>query len=222
MTDLFFPCRFGVNMGYFGMTYNNAELAGNRHLNFFLGSITETIAYILGAFVVVRFGRKRSLFACLLLGSLCCLISGVITRSGGINDILVTIFSVLGRFAMAACYCASDTFTAELFPTIVRSVLVLSRNTGVGVSTLVGRSGSALAPQISALRHVAFAQLPPLIFASVAFASAMLILLLPDTTGQRLPDTIEDVEQTWASRDLNSNALQSKPESNKDIQLESF
>ncbi|GFR78689.1 solute carrier family 22 member 7 [Elysia marginata] len=45
---------FGVNFGYFGMTYNNAELAGDRYLNFFLGSITETIAYVTGAFVVVR------------------------------------------------------------------------------------------------------------------------------------------------------------------------
>ncbi|RUS83365.1 hypothetical protein EGW08_008868, partial [Elysia chlorotica] len=182
---------FGVNFGYFGMTYNNAELAGDRYLNFFLGSLTETIAYGAGGFVVMRFGRKRTLFACLLSGSVCCLLSGVISRSGGWNDNFIVIFSVLGRLAMAACFCACDTFTAELFPTIVR-------NMGMGVCSLVGRVGSALAPQVSGLRDVAFAQLPPLIFAAAAFVGAMVILLLPETVGQRLPDTVEDVERSGA------------------------
>ncbi|KAK3762004.1 hypothetical protein RRG08_014806, partial [Elysia crispata] len=203
---------FGVNTGYFGMTYNNAELAGDRYLNFFLGSITETVAYGAGAFVVVRFGRKRTLFACLLSGALCCLISGCIPRSGGTNDIFITIFSVMGRFSMAACFCASDAFTAELFPTIVR-------NMGVGVCTLVGRIGSAIAPQISALRHVAFDQLPPLIFAVTAFTGAMVILLLPETVGQRLPDTVEDVERTAADRGPSRASSQSKPKSIPDVQL---
>ncbi|GFR78685.1 organic cation transporter-like protein [Elysia marginata] len=70
---------------------------------------------------------------------------------------------------------------------------------GVGLCTLFGRLGSALAPQVSALRYVAFAQLPPLIFAAFAFSGAMLVLLLPETNGQRLPDTIEDVEEQSSS-----------------------
>ncbi|GFO34095.1 solute carrier family 22 member 6-a [Plakobranchus ocellatus] len=178
---------FGVNIGYFGMTYNNAELAGDKYLNFFLGSVAETVAYAFGAFVVVRYGRKRPLFVYLLSGSVCCLLSGVISRSGATNNVLVTIFSILGRFSLAACFCASDTFTAELFPTVVRSM-------GVGVCTFVARLGSTLAPLISALRTVTFSQLPPLVFAAFAFAGAMVILLLPETLTQDLPDTVDDVE----------------------------
>ncbi|GFO48012.1 solute carrier family 22 member 6-a [Plakobranchus ocellatus] len=192
---------FGVNIGYFGMTYNNAELAGDKYLNFFLGSVAETVAYAVGAFVVVRYGRKRPLFVYLLSGSVCCLLSGVISRSGEANNVLVTIFSILGRFSIAACFCASDTFTAELFPTVVRSM-------GVGVCTFVARLGSTLAPLISALRTVTFSQLPPLVFAAFAFAGAMVILLLPETLTQDLPDTVDDVENNSREK---SQGLPPKP-----------
>lgn len=53
-------------------------------------------------------------------------------------------FSMLGKFCVSAAFAVTYNYTAEIFPTVVRSA-------GTGCSSLVARVGSIAAPQIALL-----------------------------------------------------------------------
>lgn len=59
----------------------------------------------------------------------------------------------------------------------------------------MARIGISVTTLVFLLEEV-WSQLPSLIFFLVAFAASLVTLLLPETKNIRLPETIEDVEQT--------------------------
>ena len=79
----------------------------------------------------------------------------------------------------------------------------------MGFCYVLGQIGVAVSPIISLLDEV-WGRLPSIVFILLAFAAGLSTLLLRETRNVRLPETIEDVEQTryWslfliASKHLN-------------------
>lgn len=62
----------------------------------------------------------------------------------------------------------------------------------MGVSSMSARIGGMLAPQILELGTL-WGPLTFLVFGGLAFVAGILALLLPETAGKPLPQTIEDV-----------------------------
>lgn len=69
------------------------------------------------------------------------------------------------------------------------------RQNGLGFCSFVARIGVSVAPLVSLLEET-WVPLPQILFSSVAILAGLLALLLPETHNVRLPETIEDVEQT--------------------------
>lgn len=76
-------------------------------------------------------------------------------------------------------------FTGELFPTTVR-------NAGVGTSVMFSRMGSMISPLVISMQDVS-PYLPLIVLGSGAVLETFLILLLPETKGTPLPETIDDL-----------------------------
>merc|ERR1711971_794551 len=81
-------------------------------------------------------------------------------------------------------------YTAELYPTLIRS-------TGVGCCSVMARIGGAIpAPYIALyLPNVTIAAMPFFVMGGMAVIGGLLTLLLPETLGSKLPETLEDVEK---------------------------
>lgn len=77
-------------------------------------------------------------------------------------------------------------FTSELFPTVVR-------NMSMGASSTSMRVGSMIAPFISNL-SLTIPWLPTVIFGVAPIAAGAVCLLLPETKGTTLPDSMEDIK----------------------------
>lgn len=75
---------------------------------------------------------------------------------------------------------------AEMLPTLIRSG-------GVGTFSTFSRFGALLAPFVPLLKRF-YSFLPLLVFGTFAFISGLLATTLPETLGQKLPDTIEEAE----------------------------
>jgi OCT family organic cation transporter-like MFS transporter 4/5 len=73
-----------------------------------------------------------------------------------------------------------------MIPTLIRSGCV-------GALSTFSRFGAILAPFVPLLKFV-FEFLPLLIFGVFAFIAGILAMLLPETLGRKLPDSIEDAE----------------------------
>ncbi|GAB1294801.1 Solute carrier family 22 member 13 [Apodemus speciosus] len=129
-------------------------------------------------------GRKWSQLCALTLAGTMCII--IIFIPGDLPTV-VTVLAVLGKFASSAAFSISYVYTAELFPTIIRQ-------TGMGLVSIFSRVGGILTPLVMLLEQFHQA-LPMLIFGSLPIGAGLLCALLPETRGQTLKDTLQDLEQ---------------------------
>ena len=99
--------------------------------------------------------------------------------------LLVTL-SMMGKLAITSSYGTVYIFSAELYPTTVRNV-------GMGASSMSARLGGIICPYINMLSDI-WTPLPLIIYGALAFSGGLLALLLPETLGRKLPETIRDGE----------------------------
>ncbi|VDN52935.1 unnamed protein product [Dracunculus medinensis] len=91
-----------------------------------------------------------------------------------------------GKFGIAASFAVIYIFAGELYPTVVRAI-------GMGMSSMVAGLGLILAPHVVRLGDTL--KILPLIIMGMASVSAgFTSLLLPETYGASLPQTLQQAE----------------------------
>ncbi|XP_022293454.2 organic cation transporter protein-like [Crassostrea virginica] len=180
-----------VSMVYYGLSLNSGNLAGDFYLNFFLTGLVEFPAHTLCLVLLDRTGRKKLLCACMVLGGLACIctIFTVLYVEKRHQMYTTVILAMLGKIGAAAAYAVIYVWSAELYPTVVRNV-------GMGASSSCARIGGIVSPYIFDLSTIVdgrFGQaLPLVVFGVSSVLAGLLSLILPETLGANLPETIED------------------------------
>ena len=91
----------------------------------------------------------------------------------------------LGKFGASASFAICYLYMAELFPTLIRS-------TAVGLGATASKIGGLAAPFIAGLE--AFQSCIPLIvFGSSSVIGGMLAVVLPESVGAPLPQSLDEV-----------------------------
>ncbi|XP_072172064.1 organic cation transporter protein-like [Diadema setosum] len=169
------------SMVYHGLSLNSSNLGVNIYLAFAVAGAVEIPAYLLAVPIINTVGRRPSLSGCMLLGGLACLCTSFISPS-----VALSVVAMVGKFGISASYGIIYLYTAELYPTEIRSV-------GVGTCSMFARVAGILAPLILALRKV-WTPLPLVLYGSVSVLAGLLCLMLPETRGQMLPESMNDGE----------------------------
>ncbi|XP_068245524.1 organic cation transporter protein-like [Palaemon carinicauda] len=177
-------CWFTASMVYYGVALNATNLSADPYLYVFLGGLLEVPAYLLLWPAVVYVGRTKSL---VILYGVCGItilaITAVFLLAPG-TPVGVTMFlSLTGKMAITAAFHLIWMFTAELFPTKYRSL-------AVSQSSVNARIGSLCSPYVNDILGEVVVWAPSLLFGSVSIVAAGLSLILPDTKGKNLPETI--------------------------------
>ncbi|CAG0878580.1 unnamed protein product [Darwinula stevensoni] len=124
---------------------------------------------------------------------------------GGVytNEWPVVTLAMIGKFGISASFAIIYVFSAEIYPTVVRNI-------GVGSSSMCARIGSIIAPWVAQLEkdlslqkeHVFIFKgeythefVPIVVFGASSLIAGLLALFLPETKGQRIPETLEDAER---------------------------
>jgi OCT family organic cation transporter-like MFS transporter 4/5 len=94
---------------------------------------------------------------------------------------------LLGKMAITSSFTIVFVYSAEMLPTLIRSSIV-------GAFSTLARFFSLIAPFVPLLQNY-FAFLPLLVFGTFSFLSGILALMLPETLGAKLPDSIEEAEE---------------------------
>ena len=165
---------------YYVLLLDQSELSDDPYLGFLVTASVQLPGYVYVICTLERpvFGRKRSMCAFLILSGLCLCLHPLIKNDGG----KVTL-SVFGRFCANCSYTILNLFSAEQFPTVLRGV-------GVGFTLVISRVGTILAPYIlwSLGPHA------PIFFGIAALTAGLSSLVLPETLGHPLPESIADGE----------------------------
>ncbi|XP_071801497.1 organic cation transporter protein-like [Asterias amurensis] len=166
---------------YYGLSQSTGDLGVDDYWAFFVSGAVEIPALIYATFAVEKFGRKWNTAILELIGGVACLATIFIPIG-----IWRTVVSMIGKFCISATFSIIYLYTTELFPTPVRAV-------GLGLCSVAARVGGILSPIILLLGDV-FEALPLILFGSSAVVAGMLALFLPETMGQKLPQTLKEGE----------------------------
>uniref|UniRef100_H3D494 Solute carrier family 22 member 7b, tandem duplicate 1 n=1 Tax=Tetraodon nigroviridis TaxID=99883 RepID=H3D494_TETNG len=175
---------FGVQFTYFGICLNIAGFGLSLYLTQLTFACIEFPSKISVYFFVEKVGRRASEVGALLLTGLCLFVNLFIAKD---KWIFRTVMAVLGK-ALSEASCANlYLYTTELFPTVVRQ-------NGLGYSSFVAWVGVSISPLVMLLEDV-WQLLPHVVYCAAALGSGLLILLLPETLNNKLPELIEDIEK---------------------------
>ncbi|XP_006869208.1 PREDICTED: solute carrier family 22 member 13 [Chrysochloris asiatica] len=175
---------FVDSLVYFGLSFQVGDFGLDIYLTQLIFGAVEVPARYSSIFMMQKLGCKWSQLGTLILGGLICIVIVFIPAD---LPMVVTVLAVVGKFATAAGFTISYVYSAELFPTIIRQ-------TGMGLVAIFSRTGGILTPLVILLDEY-HAALPMLIYGSFPIVAGFLCILLPETHGQALRDTIEDMEQ---------------------------
>merc|ERR1712025_145687 len=129
-----------------------------------------------------RAGRRGTMGGALVAGGLCCILYGAIPQE--MSALLVTL-ALLGKAPIAAAFGVAYLFSAELFPTSVRS-------RSLSLMSLCGRVAGMIAPVVADLGSVSSA-LPFMVFGAPCLFSGVLLFTVCETAGQPMLNTIDDI-----------------------------
>ncbi|XP_074069664.1 putative solute carrier family 22 member 31 [Macrotis lagotis] len=149
----------------------------------------EAAASLLLILMAQRCGRRASLLLWTILTSLAALL--LLSLGQYLPTWTVLFLSGLGLLASQAMAVLSIFFASEILPTTIRGA-------GLGLTMAAGFLGQVATPIMSISNNHGFF-LHHMVFASFAVLSMLCILLLPESRGRNLPESLEDAEGPGSS-----------------------
>nr|XP_028573823.1 solute carrier family 22 member 4-like [Podarcis muralis] len=171
-----------TSIGYFGLSLNTPNLHGDAYLNCFLSAVIEVPAYVIAWLLLRTLPRRYSIAGTLFLGGGVILFIQLVPPN---LNLLSVILVMLGKFGITSAFSMLYVYTAELYPTIVR-------NMAVGATSMSSRVGSIIAPYFVYLGAYD-RYLPYIVMGSLTVLIGILTLFLPESYGNPLPETFEEM-----------------------------
>lgn len=134
-------------------------------------------------------GRRPSQCGSLILAGITILANLLVPHS---QHTVRTSLAVLGKGCLAASFNCCYLYSGELYPTIIRQ-------TGMGWVSMMARVGAMVAPMVLLIGDQNH-WLPGFIYGGAPILSGLVGILLPETLGTPLPDTIQDVEDRGSKK----------------------
>ncbi|XP_072123269.1 solute carrier family 22 member 2-like isoform X1 [Mobula birostris] len=179
---------FACALVYQGLIMYLGNMGGNIYLDFFISGAVEIPASIIVLLVIERIGRRLPFATGGLLSGASCLIVAFIPE----NVLwLKTVIASLGRLGITVTTEMVCFVNMELYPTYLRSL-------AVSFCASLSDFGGVLSPFVVFRLSALWRRMPLVVFGVFGLVSGGLVLLLPETKGLSLPDTIEKIENiSW-------------------------
>ncbi|KAM8815098.1 solute carrier family 22 member 12 isoform 1-T1 [Rhynchonycteris naso] len=184
-------CWFSFGFIFFGLTLDLQALHSNTFLLQALLGLLDIPARIATMMLLNRLGHRPIQVASLLLSGLFILANMLVPHE---MPFLRAILAMLGVWCVVSSFTCTTIYSGELFPTTLRM-------TAVGLGHMVNRGGAILGPLVRLLA-VYHPSLPLLLYGAVPLLSGLAALLLPETQGLPLPDTLQDVQNQAVKKAL--------------------
>nr|XP_025874534.1 solute carrier family 22 member 1-like [Vulpes vulpes] len=175
---------FTSSVLYQGLIMHVGATGGNLYLDFLYSALVEFPAAFIILATIDRFGLIRPLATSNLVAGTACFI--MIFISHDLHWLNITVACV-GRMGITIVFQMVCLVNAELYPTFVR-------NLGVMVCSSLCDLGGIITPFLVFRLMEVWQGLPLTLFAGLGLIAGGVTLLLPETKGITLPETIEDAE----------------------------
>uniref|UniRef100_A0A671V0S3 Solute carrier family 22 member 3 n=1 Tax=Sparus aurata TaxID=8175 RepID=A0A671V0S3_SPAAU len=169
---------------YQGLIMRVGIAGGNVYIDFLISGLVEFPAAFLILITIERIGRRLPFAAANIVAGAACVITAFIPDS---MFWFKTVVACIGRLGITMAFEMVVFVNTELYPTFIR-------NLGVSVCSTLCDIGGIVSPFLLYRLAFIWLELPLIIFGVVAFVAGGLVLLLPETRGVPLPETLDDIE----------------------------
>ena len=190
-----------------GHLRNIENLKFSIYWTFTISSMIELPSDLLAIWGLEKIGRKWSAVFSLLGFFFTMFISTLFFE----NLILVTVLAMIGRFFITYSMNTSAQISLEVVPTQLRGQ-------GSALANVFAQISNFFAPQI-VYSKVVDERLPFLLLGAGALLASILALFLPETSGLKLPDTIEEAEKLFETQGCNPFRKSRNPSSKESISV---
>ncbi|XP_043818695.1 solute carrier family 22 member 1-like [Dromiciops gliroides] len=197
---------FSGSVLYQGLIMYMGSTSVNLYLDFFYSALVEFPGSLIIIFTIDRIGRRYPLAASTFTSGIVCFI--MIFIPSDLHWLKVTM-ACIGRMGITIAVQMICLVNAELYPTFVR-------NLGVMVCSSLCDVGGIITPFIVFRLTEIWHELPLILFSVTGLVAGGMVLLLPETKGKTLPETIEDVEN-MGKRKSKENKIFLQTEKSKDV-----
>ncbi|XP_063547227.1 solute carrier family 22 member 3-like [Cydia strobilella] len=170
-----------------GLIRMSEHLGVDFFIAFTLTSATEVPSIALVVLLIDRFGRRKIVSLPLIIGGVIAFVGAFVPR--GVASVVMAMGA---RFLGNMAYSAVIQWTPELMPTSVRA-------SGASFVHVSGFAAAMLAPFLVYSERV-WGELPLVLVGATALAGGAVALLLPETAGQPLPQTLADYDRIADAR----------------------
>uniref|UniRef100_UPI003971150E steroid transmembrane transporter SLC22A24 isoform 4 n=1 Tax=Equus caballus TaxID=9796 RepID=UPI003971150E len=181
--------RFAATIPFLGLMLNLQHFGSNI---FLFQIIFGAVTFIVRCAVLLTMnhvGRRISQMVSSFLVGIPILVNIFLSQE---MQTLRVALATLGIGATTAIFTTHTVHHNELVPTVLRSI-------AIGLNAMFSRLGATLAPLLMILT-VYSPDLPWIIYGVSSILAGLVVLLLPETRNQPLPNTIQDVENKRDSR----------------------
>ncbi|XP_029282565.1 solute carrier family 22 member 13 isoform X1 [Cottoperca gobio] len=181
---------------YFGICMNIGSFGVGVYSAQFFSGLSEAPCLLVP---LVRLGRRPISMLALFLSGVACFLSLLLSRYNG-EPVLVMSLALLGKLCILAALFISILYSIELFPTVVRQRCV-------SVVNLCFRLGCLVNSFVPSNPDGAISLAAMVVYSSGPIVGCSLCLLLPETSGIPLPDSVEDCDRQPRPRPPSVSAL---------------
>ncbi|KAL0818674.1 hypothetical protein ABMA28_008025 [Loxostege sticticalis] len=167
---------------FFGLNQYISQTSPDPFVSVTAAGAIQIPSILLSIWLIRTFGRRATTIAFSCFGGLCIITLGCLPPTFAIRLTLGTLGVSCASVVATTIYI----YTSELYPTVVR-------NMGMGAASTAMRIGSMVAPFISNITTIPW--LPTVVFGAAPILAGALCLLLAETKGKVLPDSIDDITE---------------------------
>jgi len=172
-----------ISSSYYGSSFNTNELGGNRYMNCFYSGLVDIPGTVLTVYLLRKVGGRICFTIFMVLSSVFIICTAIFDP---ISEIGVLVCAMIAKMLLAGAFCVLYAFTGEQFPTLIR-------NQAYGSCSFVSRISTIFTPYLLYLGRIYTMRIPYFTMAGMNLLSGVVFLLLPETKGMSIPDTIEDI-----------------------------
>ena len=186
---------FAISGSYFGISFDTTQLSSSPHLAACLSGLVE----IPSAFIfpiMNRLGRRISQAVFLFVPAVCMFF--VFIKK---DDTFWMVLGLVAKLGVTAAFNMLGTYASEVMPTQQRGM-------ALGILQTATRIGGAVSPFVVDLVSGLHKLAPSAVFGTVMLLASLATLLLPETAGQPMPETVADVEAAAWRRSAPAQDLQ--------------
>lgn len=170
---------------YYGVSMASSDLGGNLHRDFVLMSLIEIPANLSTIYIINKIGRKKGAITGYIVTSISLIVFGCFIAFNIEANIYIRIaFGLIGKAFGLLSWCAVEIWSAELYPTNVRSH-------ALGLFYLLSQMGASSSPWISQWMKKFHVAIPSFTIGGLALLSCVLATTLPETKNIEISDIAE-------------------------------